>query len=103
LKCWAEEDRDYSKAKPQIDSELAKPEYSLKESTVDASGFFNTGSRFFASSCPAPKSLHIESFNRTIQLSYEPICDFASAMSYIVVAMSSLFFMVYVGRSFGGE
>lgn len=103
LKCWAEEDRDYSKAKPQIDSELAKPEYSLKESTVDASGFFNTGSRFFASSCPAPKSLHIESFNRTIQLSYEPICDFASAMSYIVVAMASLFFMVYVGRSFGGE
>ena len=101
--CADEEARDYSKAAPTINAEIAKGEYQLKEETVDASGFFNLGNRFYSSTCPAPKSLRIESFNRTIQLSYQPLCDFAGALSYIVVAMASLFFMVYVGRSFGGE
>jgi hypothetical protein len=101
--CADEEARDYSKAAPTINAEISKGEYQLKEETVDASGFFNMGMRFYSSTCPAPKSLRIESFNRTIQLSYQPLCDFAGALSYIVVAMASLFFMVYVGRSFGGE
>jgi len=101
--CADEEARDYSKAAPTINAEIGKGEYQLKEETVDASGFFNMGNRFYSSTCPSPKSLRIESFNRTIQLSYQPLCDFAGALSYIVVAMASLFFMVYVGRSFGGE
>jgi len=101
--CADQEARDYSKAAPTINAEIAKGEYQLKEETVDASGFFNMGTRFYSSTCPAPKSLRIESIGRTIQLSYQPLCDFAGALSYIVVAMASLFFMVYVGRSFGGE
>jgi len=101
--CADEEARDYSKAAPTINAEIGKGEYQLKEETVDASGFFNMGTRFYSSTCPAPKSLRIESIGRTIQLSYQPLCDFAGALSYIVVAMASLFFMVYVGRSFGGE
>lgn len=101
--CADEEARDYSKAAPTINAEIAKSEYQLKEETVDANGFFNMGTRFYSSTCPAPQSLHIETFGLTIQLSYQPLCDFAEALSYIVVAMASLFFMVYVGRSFGDE
>lgn len=102
-KCFAEEDRDWSKAKPIIESEVAGAAYQLKDATVNVSSGFSTGTRFLPSGCPAPKSMHISTIGRTITLSWQPLCDFAGAISYIVVAMASLFFVVYVGRSFGGE
>ncbi len=102
-KCFAEEDRDWSKAKPIIESEVAGAAYQLKDATVNVSSGFSTGTRFLPSGCPAPKSMYISTIGRTITLSWQPLCDFAGAISYIVVAMASLFFVVYVGRSFGGE
>jgi len=75
----------------------------LKEETIDVASYFSTGTRFLPSGCPAPKQLYISTLGRNLSLSWEPLCNFAGALSFIVVAMASLFFVVYVGRSFGGE
>lgn len=102
-KCQTAEWNDYSKAKDTINSAVAGKEYQLGESKTDISTGFDTGTRFLSASCPAPKSWHSDSFGRTFQISYQPACDYASAISALVLAMASLFFIVYVGRGFGGD
>lgn len=102
-KCQTAEWNDYSKAKDTINSAVAGKEYQLGESKSDVSTGFDTGTRFLSASCPAPKSWHSDSFGRTFQISYQPACDYASAISALVLAMASLFFIVYVGRGFGGD
>lgn len=102
-KCQTAEWNDYSKAKDTINSAVAGKEYQLGESKTDISTGFDTGTRFLSAGCPAPKSYHSESFGRTFQISYQPACDYASAISALALAMASLFFIVYVGRGFGGD
>lgn len=102
-KCQTAEWNDYSKAKDTINSAVAGKEYQLGESKTDISTGFDTGTRFLSAGCPAPKSWHSDAFGRTFQLSYQPACDYASTISALVLAMASLFFIVYVGRGFGGD
>lgn len=101
--CAQAEWNDYSKAKDTINSAVAGKEYQLEESKTDVSGGFDTGTRFLSASCPSPKSWHSDSFGRSFQISYQPACDYASTISALVLAMASLFFIVYVGRGFGGD
>lgn len=104
--CADAEWRDYPKAKPQIDAELSKSDYQLAEAEVSVSSMFNDGlsdSRFLTASCPAPRSFYIGLASRSYTWSYQPICDYATAISYIIIALASIFYAVYVGRAFGGE
>jgi len=78
--------------------------YQLAESTVNIGSSFNeaaTASRWLGASCPSPKTVSI--LGITHSLSWQPVCDFASAMSNIIVALAGIFFAVYVGRGLGGS
>lgn len=101
--CADEEYRDYELVREDIETDVLGDAYKLAEDEVDAASMFSMGTRFLPAACPAPQQLSLPSIGKTVALSFEPLCDFASALSYIVVAMASLFFAVYVGRSFGGE
>jgi hypothetical protein len=74
---------------------------------VDVAGLFtdSTKSRFLPSNgCPPPKTVSLASAGgRVFELSFQPLCDFASDLSYFIVIAASIFYAVYVGRSFGGE
>lgn len=100
--CEAHELSDSKKGFEKIKSELGDEKYSLNDGgEVDVSTMFGQGTRFLPSSCPGRQavSLHIG----PISFDWQPVCTFAEAMGKIGVALASLFFAVYVGRSFGGE
>lgn len=95
---------DYEKAKGTIESEIAKPEYQLTETTINTGELFNAGisaSRWLPSACPAPKVISLSS-GPSQTFSWEPECQMASSLAPIIVGLASLFFAVYVGRSIGG-
>ncbi|WP_153957783.1 virulence factor TspB C-terminal domain-related protein [Pseudomonas aeruginosa] len=95
---------DYEKAKGTIESEIAKPEYRLTETTINTGELFNAGisaSRWLPSACPAPKVISLSS-GPSQTFSWEPECQMASSLAPIIVGLASLFFAVYVGRSIGG-
>lgn len=92
-----------SKEVSDIQSIFSGDDNKLQERSVDVSGFFNEAlsrGRFLSSSCPSPRSLSV--MGKTIQFSWQPICDFATAMGPLVVALASLFFAVYVFRGIKG-
>jgi hypothetical protein len=101
--CDYEKENNYDLVKQEIATKAAGESYSLDDEEFDFSNQFSTGSRFLPTGCPSPRSFYVSSFNKTYQIKYDPICDFAGTLSYIVVAMASLFFVTYVGRSFGGS
>ena len=39
---------------------------------------------------------------RSLQIKYEPLCQAATDMSWLIVAVTAMFCAVYVGRAFGG-
>ncbi|MGE9763348.1 virulence factor TspB C-terminal domain-related protein [Pseudomonas sp. PDM20] len=99
-------DWNYEDAKAGIESELAKDEYQVTEDEHDMSGLFQQAigaSRWLPSACPAPErgSLHTRGAG-SVQLSWQPTCDFASGVGPFLVAAASIFFAVYVGRGIGG-
>lgn len=99
-------DWNYEDAKAGIESELAKDEYQVKEDEHDMSGLFSSAigaSRWLPAACPAPErgSLHSKGAG-SVQLSWQPTCDFASGLGPFLVAGASIFFAVYVGRGIGG-
>ncbi len=99
-------DWNYEDAKAGIESELAKDEYQVKEDEHDMSGLFQQAigaSRWLPAACPAPErgSLHTRGAG-SVQLSWQPTCDFASGVGPFLVAAASIFFAVYVGRGIGG-
>lgn len=99
-------DWNYQDAKPGIESEIAKPEYQVGEDSHDMSGLFSSAigaARWLPSSCPAPERAGLRTRGAgSVQLSWQPTCDFASSMAPVIVAMASLFFALYVGRGIGG-
>lgn len=98
-KCTAEEAGDYLGKKSDIDALFNGPNFEAPEgSEINLAGIFNTGTRFLPSACPAPMPLSIGSARRTITITFAPICTFAEVLSYLIVAMASLFFVRYVGE-----
>ena len=95
---------DYSKVKSQIESAVSGDSYKLETQTIGLGNSFNegaNGSRWLSSGCPSPRSVSV--LGRSFSLSWEPVCNFASSLSYVIVAMAGLFFAVYVGRGLGGQ
>lgn len=99
-------DWNYQDAKPGIESEIAKPEYQVSEDSHDMSGLFSSAigaARWLPAACPAPERSGLRTRGAgSIQLSWQPTCDFATSIGPVIVAMASLFFALYVGRGIGG-
>lgn len=88
----------------QIADSFTGDKYELGESTTDIGLSFNSAlssPRFLPSGCPAPQRITIQ--GRSYSLTWAYVCDFASGLSYVIVALAGLFFVVYVGRGFGGD
>jgi len=86
-----------------VKAQISKDEYQLEETDISTTSLFTDGTsagRWLPSACPAPKSFSITGVSTS--LSMQPACDAASALGPLFVALASLFFAVYVGRSFGG-
>jgi len=56
--------------------------------------------RFLPSSCPAAQTFTV--YGRQFAFKNDYFCNFATSMSWLVVAMASLFAAVYIGNSFKG-
>ncbi|WP_312723689.1 virulence factor TspB C-terminal domain-related protein [Stutzerimonas nitrititolerans] len=95
---------DYSKSKADIEQAVQGPAYQLAESTVNLASSFNDGanaSRWLSSGCPSPKTFSVRGVSYSI--TWQPVCDYASALSNLIVALAGIFFAVYVGRGLGGS
>lgn len=95
---------EYAEARPFIEQQVAKDAYKLTTKSVDGSSLFSDGTgaaRWLPTGCPAPKPINIKGVSTS--LSFQPACDFASGLSYVLVALASVFFAIYVGRAFGGS
>lgn len=95
---------DYEKSKGTIESEIAKDEYQVKEGEHDMSGLFSSAlgaARWLPATCPAPISKTLHS-GPTVELSWQPTCDFAMGIAPVIVGGACLFFAIYVGRGIGG-
>lgn len=103
--CHAEEQSDFEGKRSDIAALFEGDQFELDTSDIQAPSFINQGTRFLpASGCPAPQTLSLTSNGgHTFQLSYDPICSFASDFSFLIVTMMGIWCAVYVGRAFGGE
>jgi hypothetical protein len=73
---------------------------------IDVSGLFSgpTDARFLPAACPPPKTFNLTTLGgRTFEFTYEPLCQLAIDLSYLIVIAASLFYAIYVGRASGGE
>ncbi|WP_255839840.1 virulence factor TspB C-terminal domain-related protein [Pseudomonas benzenivorans] len=103
-RCDYEEAMDYDGKKADIEGLFQGEQFELQESEISAPSFINSATRFLPSGCPPPESITLTSNGgHTFQLKYEPICRIASDFSWLIVAFTSLFSALYVGRAFGGE
>ncbi len=105
MKCNGEAATNFPGQKDDIADFLDNPDYKMEEDEeVDIASYFDEGTRFLPSSCPPPKTFHLTTGGgRTFQFSYESICQFASDLSYLIVAAAGVFFAIYIGRAAGGE
>lgn len=103
-RCLSETALDLPKQKTLVENFVNGQDFPLNESEVDVSSLFDTGTRFLPSNCPPPESFHLTSNGgRTFQVEFEPLCKVASDFSYIIVAVATMFFLIYVGRGAGSE
>ncbi|MCQ4323054.1 virulence factor TspB C-terminal domain-related protein, partial [Stutzerimonas stutzeri] len=103
MRCNAEEQADFENKKTDIEGLFQGEEFQLEEAEVDAPSFINSAGRFLPSGCPTAEVLNMRSGGGgSLQLSYEPLCEAASGMSWLIVAFTAMFCAVYVGRAFGG-
>lgn len=94
---------DEKQTKQIVDS-FTGDKYKLGESSTDLGASFSNAlnsPRFLPSSCPPPVRINIQ--GRSYSLTWAYVCDFASGLSYVIVALAGLFFVTYVGRGFGGD
>lgn len=96
---------DWDSQKGSVIAEASKAEYQLQEEEIDASGLFSgpSAARWLSSSCPADRHIYLKSTNSTVTYSWADACGVADVIGYFLVFGASLFFAVYVGRSFGGS
>ncbi|UUY10485.1 hypothetical protein LRS11_10840 [Pseudomonas sp. J452] len=102
--CADQKAMDYPSQEGDIKDFLNQPEFkAVADEEVDLGSMFSEGTRFLPSGCPSPESVALTSAGgRTFQFSYEPLCQLATDLSYLIVAAAGIFFAVYVGRAAGG-
>ena len=88
----------------QIQSIFEGEENQLETKEIAIASVFTDGlnaARWLPSSCPVPESVTV--FGRSYSISWEPLCTFASALSALIVAIASIFFIVYLGKGLKGS
>lgn len=93
-----------AEAEQQIKSVFEGEENQLETKEVSVDSVFTDGlnaSRWLPSTCPTPESVTV--FGRSYSISWQPLCTFASALSALIVAMASIFFIVYLGKGLKGS
>jgi len=105
LRCHVEEQADFEKHKPAIESAVQGDKFKLEEGAeIQLPSFINQGTRFLPATCPAAESFSLRTGGgRSFQLSYEPLCRAASDLSGLFVAVATVLAALYVGRSVGGQ
>jgi len=96
---------DWDTQKGAVIAEAGRSEYQLQTDEIDASSLFSgpSAGRWLSASCPADRSIYLTLTDSSITFSWSFVCQYASALGNLLVALSSLFFAVYVGRAFGGD
>lgn len=96
---------DWETQKGAVIAEAGKAEYQLETDEINVSSLFSgpSASRWLTASCPADRTVHLSLTNSSVVFSWKFICDYATGLGHLLVALASLFFAVYVGRAFGGS
>lgn len=96
---------DWETQKGAVIAEAGKAEYQLETDEIDVGDLFSgpSAARWLTASCPADRSIYLSLTGSSITFSWQFICDYASGLGNLLVALASLFFAVYVGRAFGGS
>ena len=105
LRCHAEEQADFEKHKPAIESAVQGDKFKLEEGAeIQLPSFINQGTRFLPATCPSAESFSLRTGGgRSFQISYEPLCRAASDLSGLFVAVATVLAALYVGRAVGGQ
>ncbi|PYC27390.1 hypothetical protein DMO17_06520 [Aquipseudomonas alcaligenes] len=103
--CREKESAYFPDQRDDIGDFLDNPDFEAEQDEeINLGNMFSEGTRFLPSSCPPDKTVHLSlAGGRTFSFTYEPLCQFASDLSYLIVAAAAVFFAVYVGRATGGE
>lgn len=103
--CFAEDQADFEGNKADIEGlfEGQGDKFKLDEGSadIDVPSFINQGTRFLSPSCPVDRTASLSS--GPISISFQPLCDFASALGPVFVLFATIFCALYVGRSVGGQ
>src|SRR5690606_18824671 len=104
-RCHAEEQADFESKKADIEALFQGEKFDLDTNEVAADGFINSAARFLPSSgCPSPENINLRTNGgHSFELKYEPLCQAASDLSWLIVSVASLLAALYVGRSLGGS
>ncbi|MDG9926362.1 MULTISPECIES: virulence factor TspB C-terminal domain-related protein [unclassified Pseudomonas] len=96
---------DWDSQKGSVLAEAGKSEYQLQTDEIDAGSLFSgpSAGRWLSASCPPDRVVHLSLTGSSVTFSWNFVCQYASALGNLLVALSSLFFAVYVGRAFGGD
>lgn len=99
--CYAEEMGDFDGKKADIEGLFQGDAFTLEEAEVSAPSIIGEATRFLPAGCPAPERAQLS--GGSLSFSYQPLCTIAVDLSWIIVAVASIWAAAYVGRAFGGE
>lgn len=105
-RCLAEEMSDFSGNKSEIESLFEGDKFKLQEGEgdIEVPSLIRQGTRFLPASCPQDKTFNLSTAGgRTFGLSFEPLCQAATDLSGLFVAVATILAALYVGRSVGGN
>lgn len=93
-----------SQEEAKISAVFQGEENQIKEETFNTATLFSDAinqGRWLSASCPSPRTLNV--MGQTITFSWEPVCQFAISIGPLIVAMSTLFFALFVFRGVKGS
>ncbi|AVO56370.1 hypothetical protein C7A17_22405 [Ectopseudomonas mendocina] len=97
---------DYAGKKSDIEGLFEGEQFDLQEGQgdIEVPSLIRQGTRFLPATCPQDKSFNLRTAGgRTFALSFEPLCQAASDLSGLFVAVATILAALYVGRSVGGN
>lgn len=99
--CYAEEMSDFDGKKSDIESLFQGDAFTLQEAEISAPSIIGGATRFLPAGCPTPERAQLS--GGSLSFNYQPLCTLAVDLSWIIVAVASIWAAAYVGRAFGGE
>lgn len=100
-RCESERGLDPELGKAGIAEAMKDPDGEIEEEEIQIASLLSGHARFLPSSCPPAQTFTV--WGRQFAFKNDYFCNFATSMSWLVVAMASLFAAVYIGKSVGGS